>query len=300
MDATASASCPICRNVSTSVFVPPNVVGPCAVFGCRPCHVRYLGAWTRGSPEEDDYWADEETGVAIYTAPEVEAELAAKYASALDAFASDIEPGARVLDVGCGVGTFLGLARDRGYSATGVDISPVAARTARERFGHDARSGTLADQRFPDASFDVVTLWDVIEHVFDPGELLGEVRRVLRPGGRVLLETPDEGALLRVGARALFRMTLGRMRAVTSCYYPAHRIYFTRRGLARLLVGTGFGTPLFRRERSVRSKSRLKNATYAASGQARLADVAFALMRVAPFLGNKIVASAGRSADAAA
>ena len=97
----------------------------------------------------------------------------------------------RLLDVGCGNGTFLAMMRDAGWEVQGVETDPVAGRFARERFGVPVITGTLAEARLADQSFDAVTLSHVIEHVYDPGELLEECRRVLKPGGRLAVVTPN-------------------------------------------------------------------------------------------------------------
>ncbi|HZV00046.1 MAG TPA: methyltransferase domain-containing protein, partial [Planctomycetota bacterium] len=112
----ADARCPICRATPPSPLIRHDVIGPCALFACPTCSVRFLGAWTR-EVEEDDYWRDHDVGVAIYTAPDVVEELSTKYARALDALAPDLRRDARVLDVGCGIGTFLAVAESRGFVA---------------------------------------------------------------------------------------------------------------------------------------------------------------------------------------
>lgn len=99
----------------------------------------------------------------------------------------------RLLDVGCAAGFFLAEAA-RYYEVQGVEPSVFAARFAREQLSLPVFEGTLHDARLPAAHFDLVTLWDVIEHVPDPAALLAEVARVLAPGGRVVLTTGDAGS----------------------------------------------------------------------------------------------------------
>lgn len=285
----SEATCPVCKSADASRQVlPHDPLGPCALFACAPCGVRFLGAWRGELPAEEGYWSDPRVGLAIYTAPGVVRELSEKYERVLDRLVPGLEPGARLLDVGCGVGTFLSVARRRGFEVTGVDIAAPPVRVARDQ-GFDARVGSLADQCFPEASFDVVSLWDVIEHVEDPVALLREIRRVLKPGGTLLLETPDEGTPLRLAARVAWHAA--RSRLVARCYYPAHRVYFTRTGLARALARAGFGAPRLARERSVREKATLKGEAYGLRGHALLTSVVLGAMSVAPFLGNKIVAA---------
>ena len=98
--------------------------------------------------------------------------------------------GRRLLDVGCGSGELLRRMEERGWAVTGVEPDPVAAEGARAN-GLDVRDGMLADAEFPDERFDAIVLSHVIEHVHDPIELLRECGRVLRPGGTLVIMTPN-------------------------------------------------------------------------------------------------------------
>lgn len=108
----------------------------------------------------------------------------------------------RLLDVGCAMGFFLAEAR-RYYEPHGVEISGYSSRVARERFGLDVFTGTLQEAGFPGNSFDVITMWDVVEHLADPKAVLSEAARILRPGGSLVLTTGDIGSAYarRAGAR---------------------------------------------------------------------------------------------------
>jgi SAM-dependent methyltransferase len=97
----------------------------------------------------------------------------------------------KLLDVGCGNGSFLAMMQDAGWEVTGVDPDKVAATLARKRFGISILNGSLEDAGFAEESFDAVTLSHVIEHVYDPVALLRECRRVLRPGGKIVVTTPN-------------------------------------------------------------------------------------------------------------
>ena len=105
--------------------------------------------------------------------------------------------GRRLLDVGCGSGEFLSRMRTRGWSVAGVEPDPVAARAARDD-DLDVRDGSLAEAAFADDTFDAIVLSHVIEHVHDPIALLRECGRVLRPGGMLVVMTPN---LTSVGHR---------------------------------------------------------------------------------------------------
>lgn len=100
-------------------------------------------------------------------------------------------PPEKLLDVGSGSGHFLTRMRELGWDVVGVEPDGQAARTVRESFGLDIHEGVLEEAGFPDDSFDAVTMNHVIEHVPDPVATLHEVRRVLRPGGRAVVVTPN-------------------------------------------------------------------------------------------------------------
>lgn len=100
----------------------------------------------------------------------------------------------RLLDIGCALGDFLMEAKDAGWDVEGVEISHFAAQRARER-GLRVSAGRLEDLDLPPASFDVITLYDAIEHMTDPVTTLAAVRRLLKPGGLMHLVTPNVGGL---------------------------------------------------------------------------------------------------------
>jgi len=136
--------------------------------------------------------------------------------------------GQRLLDVGCHIGVFLEIARKRGWEAWGVEPSRWAAAQAREK-GLRVITGTLREAALPDEFFDVVTMWDVIEHLTDPLDELQEVHRVLKEGGMLCVHTMDiESPLARImGERWPWFMEM-------------HLYYFSRSTLARMLEKAGF------------------------------------------------------------
>lgn len=148
-----------------------------------------------------------------------------------------IGPDERVLDLGCGEGAFAARLRSAGARVTAADVAlePLLRARAAHR-GLDLR---LLEPHgpwpLPDAGFDAVWAGEVIEHVQDTAAWLSEVRRVLRPGGRLLLSTPAHGALRRL-ALALSA------RAFERHFDPLsdHLRFYTARSLARLLADFRF------------------------------------------------------------
>jgi 2-polyprenyl-3-methyl-5-hydroxy-6-metoxy-1,4-benzoquinol methylase len=96
----------------------------------------------------------------------------------------------RLLDIGCGSGGTLGVMRDLGWDAEGIDFDPVNVENARSKF-LKVRLGTLREQEYDNDSFDAIVMCHVIEHVHDPLDLVRECQRVLKPGGRLVVLTPN-------------------------------------------------------------------------------------------------------------
>jgi SAM-dependent methyltransferase len=96
----------------------------------------------------------------------------------------------RVLDCGCGAGEYVRALLARGADAWGVEFDPNKLARANAETAARLSAGDLESLAFPDASFDVALLNEVLEHVPDDGAALAEVRRVLRPGGRLILLSP--------------------------------------------------------------------------------------------------------------
>jgi 2-polyprenyl-3-methyl-5-hydroxy-6-metoxy-1,4-benzoquinol methylase len=112
----------------------------------------------------------------------------------------------RLLDVGCGTGDFLAGMAAHGWDASGVEFDAEAVAVARLHAGVRVHTGRLSDQRFPLSSFDAITLSNVIEHLPNPDRVFAELRRVLAPGGRIAMITPNINSL---GHRAFGRCWRG-------------------------------------------------------------------------------------------
>lgn len=137
----------------------------------------------------------------------------------------------RLLDIGCATGTFLHNMQGHGsWNVCGVELSEDAAQLARQEFGLDVFTGTLEQAAYPDKHFDVVTMWDVLEHLHDPLGSLLEVRRILDTDGILLVRVPN---LASWDAR-LFGATWAGLDA------PRHLYIFTPHTLSTLLERAGF------------------------------------------------------------
>jgi methionine biosynthesis protein MetW len=148
--------------------------------------------------------------------------------------------GQSLLDVGCWDGRLLEKIRDAGLyqELTGVDIVEAGVKLVREKgFSAqvvDLNAGVLP---FPDRHFDAVTMLAVLEHVFDPYSIIREIRRVLRPGGALIIDVPNVASVTN---RA--RILLGRIPVTShdSGWDGGHLHYFTRHALDHFLQNEGF------------------------------------------------------------
>lgn len=103
----------------------------------------------------------------------------------------------KILDIGCATGIFLKGMSERGWEAYGIEPNDYAARYAREKLGLNVHKGYLADNPFPNSTFDVVTLWDVFEHLPDPKVELDLISGLLKPGGKLIITTPNAASIDR-------------------------------------------------------------------------------------------------------
>ena len=101
----------------------------------------------------------------------------------------------KLLDIGCATGTFLGHMQPHGFECVGIEPGANAAEYGRKAYGLEIITGTLEDSNFPANHFDMITLWDVLEHVEDPRKTLQEVARILKPNGTLILSLPNPTAI---------------------------------------------------------------------------------------------------------
>lgn len=135
----------------------------------------------------------------------------------------------RLLDIGTGGGSFPYMAAERGWQAEGCEPNRWLCNWAFENYKLPIRPGTVFEQRYPARSFDVVTLWDVLEHTPDPKAEVQEMHRLLKEDGLVVINYPDIGSWI---ARAMGRSWVFLL--------DVHLYYFTRGTIRRLLEDTGF------------------------------------------------------------
>ena len=137
----------------------------------------------------------------------------------------------KVLDVGCATGFFLCTARALGWSVSGVEISDYCCEYAKREFGLDLFNGQFKDLDASTAgAYDLITMWDYVEHSFTPGRDIKKAWELLEPGGIFALATPDIGSL----PAKIFQQNWVGFKE------HEHLYYFTKKNLCDLLKKKGF------------------------------------------------------------
>lgn len=218
------------------------------ILRCRDCGYVFLSPWSQRDPVKDlyseTYFKEREDYFfrdGVVDGSGVESPHVQDLRLGLESIESFAAAPGTLLDVGCATGSFMRLAQDRGWDCYGVEVSGFAASAAMEKFGPKVFGGTFSNATFPDGFFDVLTMWDIIEHFPEPREALAKANRLLKTSGLLLVNTPNEQSLTKGTARFLYRASGGRIkRAVNKLYHCYHTSYFTARTLLLLLEKTGF------------------------------------------------------------
>jgi len=226
------AACPVCGEPGgRRVFREAGI----DLLRCATCrHVR--STWV---PEDaEGYWGADV--VPSYGPDHVEPYwYHARVPSYREFFARFAPRPGRLVDVGAGFGYFVRFARERGWDAEGWEISPGAVEWSRRHvMAEGLHAGRVEDAGLPEKSVDVVTLWDVIEHVEDPVALVAWAHGVLRPGGLLFLQTPNVDFQL-VRARLLRRLR-GVGEEATLMEARHHLNDFSFASMTRMLEATGY------------------------------------------------------------
>jgi len=211
----------------------------CRVVRCTRCGLIYPNPmpFPREAPDQhyqnpEEFFAHQATEVKHHSGLQL-----------MEQFEQHLGGKGRFLDVGCGRGELVAAAQERGWQAEGVDVSTHFVRYARERYGVTAHAGGLDDQRFPDARFDAIAMGAVLEHVYDPRGLLVEAARVLRPGGVLWIDVPNEAGLFFLVGNLYLRLRGLDWVVNLAPTFPLYHVYgFTPSALRRVLTHTGFGS----------------------------------------------------------
>lgn len=224
--------CPICEcDASKLLYIKDSL----SVVKCRQCKFRYVNPRIDRQTLEENYvetYYPQEKVDRIHTDSMEWLQMTERLNEL------ELQQGSkgRLLDVGCGIGTFLHLAREQGWETQGIDPSKSGCAFAQNMHNLDVYCGDIFDAEYPSAHFDVITLFHVLEHISELNPFLSELRRILRPkiggqnAGTLVLEVPNgEGLQSRL------------KKADWHYVHPKdHLYYFSVHSLVKLLHKHGF------------------------------------------------------------
>ncbi len=194
-----------------------------ALCKCNHCSM----VFSRNIPsthELEEYYSRENYNRTAYLSPIT----VNRYIALLDEFEKYRKTN-RILDVGAGYGFLLKIAKSKGWEVYGTELTDDAVEHCKAE-GIEMRKGNLHEVGFEEGMFDVITSIEVIEHLNTPNELVGEMKRLLRPGGKAYLTTPNFNALLRYRLKSKYDVI----------EFPLHLCYYTKRTLGKLFKDHGF------------------------------------------------------------
>lgn len=199
---------------------------------CQECHHVYVNPQLREEDITSHYGDESETSKLIidFVASEKQKEL--RY-QVFDYFFNKIQPSrptGKVLDIGCSIGQFLKYSEEKGYDALGLELNEHAIEFANKNYGVKIEKKLLHECNFPNESFDVISMFGVIEHLPKPVDVISDVYRLLKPGGYFIGICPNVQSLVCMILHEQSRTFTGRL----------HLSYFSDDTLRLLAEKVGF------------------------------------------------------------
>ncbi len=248
IDSSAEPACPICgAHPAVARFEGKDQLfglapGRFALFRCPSCGCIFQNPipepsvlagfypkayWGTGDPVQGSRWAR-----LFYRMENAYRELSvAGHARFLDSCARKRpSAGKRLLDIGCGDGVFLHVARKHGFIPYGMDWSVQAVERARARYGLDVRGGEIGAGIWNGMRFDFVSMFHVLEHLPDPRAALSYAKELLQPGGALIIQVPNASSLqARIFGARWYGLDV-----------PRHVVNYTPKALRFILREAGF------------------------------------------------------------
>ena len=227
MEKKQNLSCPVCQGNSQFIFNKNEF----DIYGCDNCQLKFV--WPRpqnlAAVYQQKYFIKNDSysrfGYTNYN--EDKEPMRSVFEQELQKLEQKIT-GRKLFDVGAATGFFLDLAKKRGWQTAGCEISEYASQQAQNQ-GHKIYQGSLASLALP-ADHDLITMWDVLEHVPDPVAQLNKANKILVKGGYLLINTIDADSCWARCWGKKWNMIIP----------PEHLNFFSRKSLDYLLLANGF------------------------------------------------------------
>lgn len=224
-------NCPLCNSTKISLFTKKKGF---FLYKCINCKLLFLFPLPKNiSIYDKSYFSGAENGFGYVDYDADKEPMTPTFQKYLDIVYSLGLKNGKLLDIGAATGFFMNLAEKRGFDVTGVEISDFAAESGRRK-NLNIITGDIFSPPFPEQHFDVITMFDVIEHVPDPKATLLEARRILKNRGFLVINTPD--------AQSLWARFLGSHWQLI--LLPEHIHYFSPKNISEYLQKNGFETTI--------------------------------------------------------
>ncbi|MBU1727071.1 MAG: class I SAM-dependent methyltransferase [Candidatus Omnitrophica bacterium] len=217
------AECLVCKNKMDWLVSFPNGR---SVYKCRRCGLRSLLPLAEEEErksfyDRDEYYKEEIADLhndLVYSY-RVDAPIIKLYRKHIKNLIFLKAAPARLLEIGCARGVFLDLAKKNEYEVSGIEMNSYAVNYAKEKFGLNVEKKSIEELDTKACLFDIIVALDVIEHLLNPKLLLEKSRGLLKPGGILLIGTPNSRSLINWVAESAALLTN------SSYYYPLYRFY---------------------------------------------------------------------------
>jgi SAM-dependent methyltransferase len=223
--------CPICAGEGSLTRIYRKIYSDKSLLRCAVCGLYFV--WPKPTHEvikkiyEKEYY--DAWSLAALGQDGLGKIKNSTFSTILDNIARFKKPG-KILDVGCAFGHLLMLAAERGWNPYGIEFSNYAAAEVEKKIGKDkVWIGDFVGLPISEQSFDIITMVDVIEHEYEVGLFLNKAWKLLKPGGMVVILTPDMDTLSRKVLRKLWPH-----------FNQEHLVYFSRKSMDTVLAKNGF------------------------------------------------------------
>lgn len=228
--------CIVCQNSDKSKFRIRFKKSDCEIVECLACHFHFIPPYYRRKIDYSKYKSSDVTAEIKQSNQWLKIQRNLLRFQLIQKY----QKSGRIYDVGAGFGHFLLAARKLGYEVAGIEMSRANAEFAQHELGLPVKIGNFLDE--PEQEFDIITLWDVLEHIDAADQVVAKAVKMLKPGGWIFIQVPQwESFFARIFQDEWWAMGLD------------HVNYFSKRTIRQLLENHGFEV------KAIKSSIELKN-----------------------------------------